>query len=44
MFDSLSNNKLLNAYEKAIELQLDSEFIQLLEQELKSRGLETANN
>lgn len=37
MMKSLSTNLLLNAYQKEIVLQLEKEFIQLLQQELVRR-------
>ncbi|MCT2536544.1 sporulation histidine kinase inhibitor Sda [Aquibacillus koreensis] len=37
---SLSDKQLFDSYKKGIELNLDKEFIDLLEKELKSRGLE----
>ena len=39
MVYSLSDKELFDSYEKAIELNLDKEFIQLLEQEIKDRNL-----
>ncbi|SDH63733.1 Sporulation inhibitor A [Alteribacillus persepolensis] len=35
----ISDNVLMEAYEKATELQLDREFIELLHAEIKRRGL-----
>ncbi|MDC3418515.1 sporulation histidine kinase inhibitor Sda [Aquibacillus salsiterrae] len=40
MFENLSNQKLIDAYKKAIELHLEQDFIKLLEEELKERGIE----
>ncbi|MBM7572390.1 sporulation histidine kinase inhibitor Sda [Aquibacillus albus] len=39
MFESLSNQKLLEAYKKAMELKLEKDFIDLLITELTNRGL-----
>ncbi|WP_328701022.1 sporulation histidine kinase inhibitor Sda [Aquibacillus kalidii] len=39
MFDTLTNRKLIAAYEKALELQLEKDFINLLKIEMESRGL-----
>ncbi|GAA0483667.1 hypothetical protein GCM10008986_05990 [Salinibacillus aidingensis] len=38
-FAFLTDEKLLDAYQKAIELQLSSQFIQILEEELQKRNL-----
>lgn len=35
----LSNELLLNCFEKAKELKLDDEFIEILRQEMQRRGL-----
>ncbi len=39
MFESLSNQKLIAAYKKAIDLKLDTDFIKLLEKEIKNRHI-----
>ncbi|WP_226035391.1 sporulation histidine kinase inhibitor Sda [Aquibacillus saliphilus] len=39
MFETLSDKKLQDAYQKAVELVLDREFIKLLEAEIINRGL-----
>ncbi len=39
VFDTLTNRKLIAAYEKALELQLEKDFINLLKIEMESRGL-----
>ncbi|WP_110943260.1 sporulation histidine kinase inhibitor Sda [Virgibacillus senegalensis] len=39
MFDSLSDDILVDAYLKAIELDLEKDFIHLLENALACRGL-----
>lgn len=39
MFDSLSDQQLIDAYQKATELNLEQDFIQLLKKELSNRGL-----
>ncbi|QHS24505.1 sporulation histidine kinase inhibitor Sda [Virgibacillus sp. MSP4-1] len=38
-FAFLTDKKLLDAYQKAIELQLSGQFIQILEEELRKRNL-----
>ncbi|MDL4841800.1 sporulation histidine kinase inhibitor Sda [Aquibacillus rhizosphaerae] len=40
MFETLSNEKLATAYQKAIELKLDEDFIELLKKEMINRDLE----
>ncbi|QDP39320.1 sporulation histidine kinase inhibitor Sda [Radiobacillus deserti] len=40
MFESLSDEKLVDAYKKAIELKLNDEFIYLLHQAILERGIE----
>ncbi len=39
MFQQLSNRTLLEAYENAVFLRLDEEFINLLKKELQNRGV-----
>ncbi|MBB6454629.1 developmental checkpoint coupling sporulation initiation to replication initiation [Salirhabdus euzebyi] len=39
MFIQLSDNALINAYQKALQLNLEKDFIILLEKELKNRGV-----
>ncbi|WP_407270814.1 sporulation histidine kinase inhibitor Sda [Radiobacillus sp. PE A8.2] len=39
MFDSLSDANLIDAYEQAVHLGLDHDFIILLEKEIADRGL-----
>lgn len=41
---SLTNEALMDAYDLAQNLQLDFDFIVMLEQELKRRGLKFSNN
>ncbi|MDC3415830.1 sporulation histidine kinase inhibitor Sda [Aquibacillus salsiterrae] len=36
---SLSNHQLIEAYQDAIKMELDAEFINLLEEELKDRNI-----
>ncbi|MCT2534468.1 sporulation histidine kinase inhibitor Sda [Aquibacillus koreensis] len=43
MFESLTNQKLIAAYKKAIDLKLDADFIKLLEKELQDRNVSIAS-
>ncbi|UFT99992.1 sporulation histidine kinase inhibitor Sda [Radiobacillus kanasensis] len=40
MFESLTDEKLVDAYKKAIELKLNDEFICLLHKAIVERGIE----
>ncbi|WP_428911663.1 sporulation histidine kinase inhibitor Sda [Niallia sp. Krafla_26] len=39
MFSSVSNEKLVEAYDKAVEQKLDKDFILLLRKEIERRGI-----